>query len=61
MEILKKQWVYILPLVVITIFMLNGYSPGFSAILGLATCIAVSFKLKETRIDLGLAVIMAFE
>jgi TRAP transporter 4TM/12TM fusion protein len=60
MEILKKQWVYILPLVVITIFMLNGYSPGFSAILGLATCIAVSFKLKETRIDLGLAVIMVF-
>jgi TRAP transporter 4TM/12TM fusion protein len=58
MEILKKQWVYILPLVVITIFMLNGYSPGFSAILGLATCIAVSFKLKETRIDIGLAVIM---
>jgi TRAP transporter 4TM/12TM fusion protein len=60
MEILKKQWVYILPLVVITIFMLNGYSPGFSAILGLATCIAVSFKLKETRIDIGLAVIMVF-
>jgi len=58
MEILKKQWVYILPLVVITIFMLNGYSPGFSAILGLATCIAVSFKEKETRIDLALTVIM---
>jgi len=51
MEILKKQWVYILPLVV-------GYSPGFSAILGLATCIAVSFKEKETRIDLALTVIM---
>ncbi len=60
MEILKKQWVYILPLVVITIFMLNGYSPGFSAILGLATCIAVSFKDKETRIDLALTVIMVF-
>jgi TRAP transporter 4TM/12TM fusion protein len=58
MEILKTQWVYILPLVVITIFMLNGYSPGFSAILGLATCIAVSFKLKETRIDLAMVVIM---
>jgi TRAP transporter 4TM/12TM fusion protein len=58
MEILKKEWVYILPLVIITIFMLSGYSPGFSAILGLATCIAVSFKEKETRIDLALTVIM---
>lgn len=60
MEILKNQWIYILPLVVITIFMLTGYSPGFSAILGLATCIAVSFKLKKTRIDIALAVIMVF-
>jgi TRAP-type uncharacterized transport system fused permease subunit len=60
MEILKRQWVYILPLVIITIFMLNGYSPGFSAILGLATCIIVSFKEKETRIDISLAVIMVF-
>jgi TRAP transporter 4TM/12TM fusion protein len=58
MEILKNQWIYILPLVIITIFMLTGYSPGFSAILGLATCIAVSFKLKETRIDIALTVIM---
>ena len=58
MEILKTQWIYILPLVVITIFMLTGYSPGFSAILGLATCIAVSFKEKDTRIDLAFVVIM---
>ncbi len=59
MEILKKEWIYTLPLVVITIFMLTGYSPGYSAILGLATCIAVSFKEKDTRIDMSLAVIMA--
>jgi len=58
MEILKNEWVYILPLVIITIFMLTGYSPGFSAILGLATCIAVSFKERDTRIDLALVVIM---
>ncbi|MCP4111776.1 MAG: TRAP transporter fused permease subunit [Desulfobacteraceae bacterium] len=59
-EILKKEWIYILPLIIITIFMLMGYSPGFSAILGLATCIAVSFKNSETRIDLTLAVLMVF-
>jgi hypothetical protein len=44
MEILKKEWFYTLPLVIITIFMLSGYSPGYSAILGLATCIIVSYK-----------------
>ncbi|GBC63544.1 C4-dicarboxylate ABC transporter permease [Desulfonema ishimotonii] len=60
MDILKNEWVYIMPLLVITLFMLTGYSPGYSAILGLATCIFVSFKTKETRIDLTLAIIMAF-
>ncbi len=57
-EILKGEWEYTLPLVVITIFMLTGYSPGFSAILGLASCIVISFKMKETRIDPTLAIIM---
>jgi TRAP transporter 4TM/12TM fusion protein len=59
MEILKKEWFYTLPLIIITIFMLYGYSPGYSAILGLATCIAVSYKHKENRIDHTLAVVMA--
>jgi TRAP transporter 4TM/12TM fusion protein len=49
--ILKREWFYILPLVTITVFMLAGYSPGYSAILGIATCIAVSWFRKETRID----------
>jgi TRAP transporter 4TM/12TM fusion protein len=60
MDILRNEWLYITPLVVITIFMLTGYSPGYSAILGLATCIFISFKTKETRIDITLAVIMSF-
>lgn len=50
MAILKKEWFYILPLVVITIFMLLGYSPGYSAILGVLACIAVSWFRKDTRI-----------
>jgi len=50
MVIFKKEWYYTLPLVVITIFMLYGYSPGYSAILGLISCIAVSWFRKETRI-----------
>ncbi len=50
MEIFKKQWFYMVPLVVITIFMLYGFSPGYSAILGLVSCIAVSYVRKDTRI-----------
>ncbi len=60
MEILKSEWVYTLPLIIITAFMLTGFSPGYSAILGLATCVAISFKEKEDRIDPTLAVIMSF-
>lgn len=52
MQILKSQWFYILPLVVITIFMLAGYSPGYSAILGVLTCIVISWFREDTRIDL---------
>ena len=50
MEIFKKQWFYTLPLIVITIFMLYGFSPGYSAILGLVSCIVISWVRKETRI-----------
>jgi len=51
-EIFKKNWFYIMPLVVITILMLMGFSPGYSAILGIVTCIVVSWFRKETRVDL---------
>lgn len=50
MEIFKKEWFYIVPLVVITIFMLYGFSPGYSAILGLVSCIVISWIRKDTRI-----------
>ena len=52
-EILRREWYYILPLVTITILMLMGFSPGYSAILGIVTCIVVSWFRKDTRIDLG--------
>jgi TRAP transporter 4TM/12TM fusion protein len=56
-EILKKEWFYILPLVLITIFMLSGFSPGYSAILGTLTCILVSWFRSDTKIDPTLAII----
>ncbi len=49
-EIFKAEWYYTIPLIIITIFMLYGYSPGYSAILGLASCIVISWFRKETRI-----------
>ena len=49
MEILRREWFYITPLVVITIFMLSGYSPGYSAILGLVSCVVISWFREETR------------
>ena len=49
-EIFKKEWFYILPLVVITALMLCGYSAGYSAIVGLVTCIIISWLRPDTRI-----------
>ena len=50
MEIMKTHWYYTLPLVVITILMLYGFSPGYSAILGIVTCIVISWFKQDTRI-----------
>jgi TRAP transporter 4TM/12TM fusion protein len=50
-EILKKQWYYMLPLVGITVLMLYGFSPGYSAIIGIVLCIIISWFRKDTRID----------
>lgn len=49
-EIFTHQWYYTLPLVVITVLMIMGFSPGYSAIIGLGSCIVISWFRKETRI-----------
>jgi TRAP transporter 4TM/12TM fusion protein len=51
-EILKREWFYTIPLLVITVLMLTGYSPGYSAIAGLISCVVISWFRKETRIGL---------
>jgi len=50
LEIMKAQWYYTMPLIVITIFMLWGFSPGYSAILGIVSCLVISWFKKDTRI-----------
>lgn len=52
LEILRKQWFYALPLIVITVFMLYGFSAGYSAILGIVSCLVISWFRKETRIGI---------
>ena len=46
---LKKEWYFSMPLVIITILMVMGYSPGFSAFWATLSCIAISWVKKETR------------
>ncbi len=48
-EVLKKQWYFSMPLVVITVLMIMGKSPGFAAFWATLTCIAVSWVKKDTR------------
>ncbi len=47
--VLKNEWYFSLPLVIITILMVMGYSPGFSAFWATLSCIAVSWVRKDTR------------
>lgn len=49
-EIFRREWFYLLPLIAITILMLSGYSPGYAAILGVVSCIIVSWFRTDTRI-----------
>lgn len=50
LEILKNEWYFTLPLIIITALMLLGYSAGFAAVIGLFTCVVISWFKKETRI-----------
>lgn len=49
-QILKREWYYVLPLIVITVILLLGYSAGFSAVCGIVSCIIISWFKKDTRI-----------
>ncbi len=48
-QVLRRQWFFALPLVIITVLMILGYSPGFSAFWATLSCIAISWVRKETR------------
>ncbi|KJS00924.1 MAG: C4-dicarboxylate ABC transporter permease [Desulfobulbaceae bacterium BRH_c16a] len=48
-EVLRTGWYFALPLIIITILMLVGRSPGFAAFWATISCIVVSWIKKETR------------
>ena len=48
-HILKHEWFMGLPLVIIVVMMLLGYSPGFAAVLATLSCIGVSWLTKDFR------------
>ena len=48
-EVLKKEWYFSLPLIIITVLMIMGKSPGFAAFWSTISCIGVSWVHKETR------------
>ncbi len=47
--VLRQQWYFSLPLVIITVLMILGYSPGFSAFWATLSCIGISWVRAETR------------
>lgn len=48
-RVLREQWYYAMPLVIITVLMIMGKSPGYSAFWATLSCIGVSWVRKETR------------
>jgi TRAP transporter 4TM/12TM fusion protein len=47
--VLKREWYFSLPLVIITVLMIMGRSPGYSAFWATISCIGISWVRKETR------------
>lgn len=47
--ILKNEWFMSLPLIIIIVMMLMGYSPGFAAVLATVSCVGVSWLTKDHR------------
>jgi TRAP transporter 4TM/12TM fusion protein len=52
-DILKKEWMMSLPLIIIIAMMLLGYSPGFSAVLATLSCIVVSWLGPDKSFRMG--------
>jgi TRAP transporter 4TM/12TM fusion protein len=52
MDILKKQWFMSLPLVIIVVMMVMGFSPGYAAFWAIISCIGVSWLTSDRRMGI---------
>jgi len=52
MEILKKQWFMSLPLVIIVVMMIVGFSPGYAAFWAIISCIGVSWFTPDNKMGM---------
>lgn len=50
-EVLKEGWYYFIPLVVLLLFLFNGYSAARTGFFGIVSIVIVSWFRKETRMD----------
>lgn len=48
-QVLRHDWYFALPLVLITVLMIMGRSPGFAAFWATISCVVISWVRKETR------------
>ncbi len=51
-EVLRKDWYFALPLIIITVLMILGRSPGFSAFWATISCVVISWFRAETRMGI---------
>jgi TRAP transporter 4TM/12TM fusion protein len=51
-QVLRHDWYFAMPLVIITVLMIMGRSPGFSAFWATLSCIVVSWFRAETRMGI---------
>ncbi|MBS3975385.1 MAG: TRAP transporter permease [Syntrophomonadaceae bacterium] len=48
-ETMKEGWVFFIPLAIIAVFLILGYSPALAAFWAIIACIVLSWARKETR------------
>ena len=51
-QILKQQWFMSLPLIIIVVMMLFGYSPGYAAFWAILSCVAISWLTRDHRMGI---------
>jgi len=59
MQIFKDGWHYIMPLVLITVLMVMGKSPGYAAVTGMVSCLIITWTRGARYVGVFTAVLLA--